>query len=127
MIKFEKVAWIISATYQYYSGSPTTDRHFIQSTGMFGNSFFVSVWNDLNSSRLPSYSRLDFFISKTIAVDSWVVTPYVDIINVLNSRNISQYDYTLNESRPPGYVDERPDYNSLPFFPMIGVRLKKEW
>lgn len=127
MIKCEEVDWTLSATYQYYSGSPTTDRYFLQSTGIFGNSFFVPVWKNLNTSRLPSYNRLDIYISKTFDIESWVVTPYVDIINVLNSKNISHYDYTLNESKPPEYVNENPEYNSLPFFPMVGVRLRKEW
>ncbi len=127
MIKFERSDWNLSLTYQYYSGSPTTDRYFVQSTGIFGNSFFVPVWKSLNSSRLPSYNRLDFFVSKTVDIESWVVTPYVDIVNVLNSKNISQYDYTLNESQPPEYVNANPLYNSLPFFPMVGVRLRKEW
>lgn len=127
MVKFEKGGWNISATYQHYSGSPTTDRFFLQSTGVFGDSFFVPVWKNLNTGRLPSYNRLDLFISKSVDVESWVVTPYFDIVNVLNSKNISHYDYTLNESKPPEYVNENPVYNSLPFFPMVGVRLKKEW
>jgi hypothetical protein len=127
IVKFEKSDWTISATYQFYSGSPTTDRYFLKSTGILGNSFFVPVWKNLNSSRLPSYTRLDLFIGKTFDIKSWVVTPYVDIINVLNAKNISSYDYTLNDSRPPDYVNENPVYNSLPFLPMVGLRLKKEW
>lgn len=127
MIKFERFDWDISATYQYYSGSPTTDRYFVRSTGIFGNTFFVPVWKGLNSGRLPPYNRLDVFIGKSFEIESWKVTPYVDIVNVLNSKNISQYDYTLNESNPPEYVNANPVYNSLPLFPMIGVRLRKEW
>jgi len=126
-VKFDKNGWNISATYQHYSGSPTTDRYYLQSTGIFGDSFFVPVWKDLNTGRLPSYKRLDFFISRTFDVGSWMLTPYIDIINVLNSKNVSHYDYTLNESKPPEYVNQNPVYNSLPLFPMVGVRVKKEW
>ena len=127
MIRFGKEDWNISATYQYYSGPPTTDRYFLQSTGIFGDSFFVPVWKNLNTGRLPSYKRLDFFISKTFDVGSWMLTPYCDIVNVLNSKNVSNFDYTLNETNPPEYTNKNPVYNSLPLFPMVGVRLKKEW
>lgn len=126
-VRFEKSDWSISATYQYYAGAPTTERYFLQSTGIFGDSFFVPVWKDLNTGRLPAYKRLDFFVSRTFEVHSWALTPYIDVVNVLNSKNVSHYDYTLNESNPPEFVNQNPVYNSLPFFPMIGVRIKKEW
>jgi len=127
IVRLEKSDWSISATYQHYAGSPTTDRYFLQSTGIFGDSFFVPVWKDLNTSRLPPYKRLDVFISRTFEVDSWLLTPYVDIVNVLNSKNVSHFDYTLNETKSPEFVNQNPVYNSLPFFPMVGVKLRKEW
>jgi hypothetical protein len=127
MIRYEHGGWNAAVTYQYYGGSPTTDRYFLASTGIFGNSFYVPVWRDLNGNRLPAYSRLDLFIGRIVQVDSWEVTPYVDIVNVLNTENISSYNYALEESRPPDYTRKTPANNSLPLFPTIGVRLAKEW
>ncbi len=124
--KAEFDGWKVSLALQMYSGAPTTEQYYEVGRNLFGGYFYFPLWKDLNSARLPAYSRVDLSASKSFELNGWQFIPFAEIINLLNSKNVSQFTYEFSE-----FSDERvaasPVYNSFPLLPMIGLRLKREW
>ena len=116
----------IDVTFQHYAGAPTTDRYFLRGTDLFGNHFYFPIDRELNSGRLPDYNRLDAGVSYEMTWEGWQIEPYVQILNLLNNRNVSHYSYVFSPSRPDN-VEFVPEYNSMPFLPIAGVRVEKIW
>ena len=79
---------------------------------------------NINSARLPHFARLDARLTyrPTWSGERWAF--YVDLINVLNSKNIAQIDSALffdPASDRPGIVEGAQD-TGLGFFPSFGIR-----
>ncbi|HEX6940838.1 MAG TPA: TonB-dependent receptor [Longimicrobiales bacterium] len=120
-------ARLAAATGQPYT--PVVGRsvrfHFDPETGMFQNlGDALLLLGAHNTARLPGYLRLDVAARKEFD-KSWfggvTLTPYLQIINVLNTRNVlfadpKQFDYGAG-----GAVQEY--LPQLPFLPTFGV----EW
>ncbi len=82
----------------------------------------VALLGTHNSGRLPGYFRLDVAIRKEYE-KRWfgrrvLLTPYLQIVNVLNTPNVLAASPTVDSQRPE--LDFLPQ---LPFFPTFGV----EW
>ena len=116
----------IDMTFQHYAGAPTTDRYFLRGTDLFGNHFYFPIDRELNSGRLPAYNRLDVGVSYGLTWDGWQIEPYVQVLNLMNSRNVSHYSYDFSPSQPDN-VESIPQYNSMPLLPIAGVRVEKSW
>lgn len=71
-----------------------------------------------NAERLPVQHRLDISLRKVIERRWGRVTPYLDVLNVYNRRNVAHYQY--------GYIHGRPSgrgVSLLPFLPTFGVEV----
>jgi hypothetical protein len=78
----------------------------------------------LNAARLPAFARLDTRLTyrPRWGGERWAI--YLDLINVLNAKNITQVDSVLvfdPTSDRPG-IRELAQDRGIPFFPSIGVR-----
>ena len=79
---------------------------------------------DFNSARLPHFARLDARVTyrPTWSGERWAF--YLDLLNVLNGRNVAQVDSTLVldplSDRPA--IVERAQDRGIPFFPSVGIR-----
>jgi hypothetical protein len=123
-----------SARFIYGSGQPYTpavgvagpfvfdpDRRVFTPTGVGGDP--VIILGEHNADRLPHYLRLD--LAARWSFDrSWfdrqvTITPYVQILNVLNTRNV-----LFGEPTATGFAQPMLQYApQLPVFPTLGV----EW
>jgi outer membrane receptor protein involved in Fe transport len=120
-------ARLVAATGQPFT--PATGRatflHYDPGTGRYRQ--FVSrmvLLGEHNSERLPTYLRLDVAVRKEYE-KSWFggikITPYLQILNVLNSRNVLAAEPNQHYF-PTGEVANEY-YPQLPFLPTFGV----EW
>jgi len=91
-------------------------------TGQWESSGVEVVLGERNSARLPGYLRLDVAVRKQMEKRwfgrSTTVTPYVQVLNVLNTRNV-----LLAEPQPYAFGGPKLQYwPQLPFFPTFGVQ-----
>jgi len=68
--------------------------------------------------RYPPYHRLDLSISRKWQFKHWGLSPYLQIINLYNHRNV--FIYFWNHEHNPSI---RETVTMFPFFPTIGVNL----
>ena len=74
----------------------------------------------LNGARLPYFFQLDIRMDKEVLYNTWKLNYYIDILNILNTRNIAGYDYGESFEK----VDDPIATRSLGIFPSFGVEAK---
>ena len=70
-----------------------------------------------NSKRLPGFFQLDLRIDREKRYNTWKINYYLDILNVLNTENISGYDYGNSFEN----IDSPEKQVSLGLFPSVGI------
>ncbi|MCB1756354.1 MAG: TonB-dependent receptor [Gammaproteobacteria bacterium] len=71
---------------------------------------------EVNSKRLPLYSRLDMRVDRTFRrVGHKQISAYLEVLNLLDARNVSGYDYN-------GDYSERKKVSQLPRIIALGIR-----
>ncbi|MCH8300964.1 MAG: TonB-dependent receptor [Candidatus Marinimicrobia bacterium] len=76
-----------------------------------------------NNSRLPYNNRIDFSITKHKKIKGAKVDYYLQIINVLNRKNLFAVSWDIEDTEN-GKVVERNDLRGIPLFPTIGIRME---
>jgi hypothetical protein len=71
-----------------------------------------------NAERYPAYDRLDVGIRRTYRKSWGELTPYLDILNVLNRRNVLFYFYQYDRTPPT-----RSGLSMFPLLPTVGVEV----
>ncbi len=84
--------------YWLHSGSPYTPVH-----GSFEDpqiaGHYEALYGDVNSERLPVYNRLDLRIDRKLMTRGiFKLTGYLELLNVLDTKNVSGYDYNKDYS-----------------------------
>ena len=108
------------ASYAYYAPRLAVEggRLFWQGahddTDTFGG--YAVHLEDRNASRYPADHRLDLSLRKTLTKSWGTLTPYLDLLNVYNRKNVLFYFYE-HEKDPP----VRLGYSMFPLLPTIGV------
>lgn len=78
--------------------------------------YYIPEYADVNSKRFPMYHRLDLRLDRIIKKKNGRnINAYLEILNVLNTKNISEYDYNSNYS-------ERAEVAQLPRIIALGFR-----
>jgi len=72
-------------------------------------SFFPIYSDKKNANRLPSFYQLDFRIDRHFKFNHWKMNVYLDILNILNTNNISGYDYGENHEK----IDKPDEESSI--------------
>jgi hypothetical protein len=76
-----------------------------------------AVWlGERNGTRYPNYHRLDVSVRKRYEKSWGHITPYLDVLNLYNRKNVLFYFYEY-ESNPP----TRSGISMFPLLPTIGV------
>ena len=80
---------------------------------------FEAVGGERNASRYPTFQRLDLMLSRRYTRGRTTITPYLQVVNAYNRKNVFIYtfDYTGN---PP----EREATSQFPFLPSIGLTVE---
>lgn len=105
--------WNMNLAGTYHTGWPTTPV-----TARFVGNTLVSAVGEQRTSRLPSYRRADLRVSRS----SGPLTMFVEVLNVLNNRNVTRIDgFDFNVAANDD-VTAVPRYESvLTVLPSFGV------
>ncbi len=105
--------WRISTRYRYVTGPLDTVP--VGAVGDLDHDVFIPIRGDLYNVRLNAFSMLDLRIDKRWLYDTWTLSLYLDIQNVLNRQNTEglqfAYDYTTSET-----------VKGLPILPTFGLK-----
>jgi len=123
-----KSNWRIGFTFVYTSGQPVT---------LPGSSYFVNTAPDwdfeshevfpstINSMRLPPYMRLDLSFTYEKHYKTWSLSPYLQIFNVWNRKNIWFVDYDALAIRGTSNLNSIIETMGMfPIVPTIGVNFE---
>lgn len=120
--------WTAGLSFTYFSGQPIT----LPSSVYLFNSApdweyglpSISLYpSSINQYRLPYYARLDFNLNYEIHYKGWSLTPYLQIFNLLNRKNVWFIRY--EEEIKGGIIKIKTDNVSMfPILPSIGVSIK---
>jgi hypothetical protein len=73
------------------------------------------VLADRNRERYPAYHRLDLTVRRPYVRRWGTFTPYVQVLNAYNQRNVLFYFYNYDRSPPT-----RSGISMFPFLPSVG-------
>ncbi len=108
------------AAYAYYFPRMAVDegRLFWQGADDLTDTFggYAVHLGDRNGSRYPAYHRLDLSLRKTMTKSWGTLTPYLDVLNVYNRKNVLFYFYEY-ERNPP----TRSGISMFPLLPTVGL------
>lgn len=112
-------AWTLGLNFIYGSGQPITEpgSHYLTKvTPNWALNEISQAPTVINGVRLPAYSRLDISLSWRRDYGSWTVSPYVQLFNAGNRRNVWFIDYQFDNNRP-----DISAARMFPVLPTIGV------
>lgn len=78
---------------------------------------YTPIYGDINSVRLPFYSKVDLRAQKNYRFNSWELGVYFDVLNALGTNNIVGYSYESKED-----YSEREDIPDFPAFFAMGFK-----
>ena len=78
----------------------------------------VVLFGAKNGARYPAYHRLDVSLRKTWEKRWGTVTPFLNVTNVYNRRNVHYYEYNYTAIPPV-----RTGFSMIPILPTIGVEV----
>lgn len=105
--------WTYSARLRLVSGNPYTPV----TGGTFDsdNDVYIPTRGQIYSKTFSLFNQLDIRIDRKYIYDTWILTAYLDIQNIMNAKNPSSiqysYDYAQNEK-----------VNGLPILPTLGIK-----
>lgn len=105
--------WTYSARFRYVTGNPYTPV----TGGTFDadNDVYIPVRGDIYSRRFESFNQLDVRVDRKYIYDEWILTAYVDILNIYNSGNSQNIEYSYDYS-------QKKKVRGLPILPTIGLK-----
>jgi hypothetical protein len=83
-----------------------------------GDGGYGVVLSDRNGSRYPTYHRLDLSFRRSFTKSWGVLTPYVNLVNVYNQRNVLFYFYEYEQD--PAV---RSGVSMFPILPTVGLEI----
>jgi hypothetical protein len=108
-----KNRWTFSARFRFVSGLPYTPV--TGSSFDSDNDVYIPITGTIYSKRFDTFNQLDVRIDRKYIYDTWILTAYVDILNVMNASNSQNvqysYDYTQNKK-----------VRGLPILPTFGIK-----
>jgi hypothetical protein len=105
--------WTFSARFRYVTGNPYTPV--TGSSFDADNDVFIPVRGGIYSERFDSFNQLDVRIDRKYIYDEWILTAYVDILNIYNSENSQNIEYSYDYS-------VKKKVRGLPILPTIGLK-----
>jgi hypothetical protein len=105
--------WQFSARVRYTTGSPTTP--ITGSVFDADNDVYIPVRGAFYSDRLDPFFQVDYRVDKKWIYDTWILSAYLDIQNVTNSKNREDIRYSYDYSKSEKVT-------GLPILPTLGLK-----
>ncbi|MGE5681076.1 MAG: TonB-dependent receptor [Bacillota bacterium] len=123
-----KSKWLLGLNFVYATGQPITIPSSTYLAGTMPdfpiNNTNIGLYpSELNTVRLPAYSRLDLSLTYEKNYGSWTLAPYLQIFNIGNRKNVWFIQYK-NEVKENIVSQEIKNITMLPILPSIGVNIK---
>lgn len=99
-VNYRRDFWNFNVAGIYHSGWPTT-----QVIGHLDNGIVDVSFGPLNGDRLRPYRRVDFRASRSVVASRGSLTLFLELMNVLNQRNITRVSGFNFDVHPDGSVD----------------------
>jgi hypothetical protein len=105
--------WTFSGRMRWVTGNPYTPV----SGAVFDsdNDVYIPIRGSLYSQRFDDFRQLDLRIDRKFIYDTWILTAYLDILNVTNAKNSQNVEYSYD------YSDSKK-VRGLPILPAFGVK-----
>ena len=103
----------ISGRIRYVTGPLTTP--IASATDDVDNSIFIPTRGSLYSERLSAFSMVDLRIDKKWIYNTWTLSLYVDIQNILNHQNTEGVQYAYD-------YQTQDTVKGIPFLPTFGLK-----
>ncbi len=124
--KAERSTWLLGINFIYSSGQPITLSSSTYAINPFPDRDYDDIAlypTELNTFRLPYYSRLDISLTWQKHFKNWTMEPYLQVYNAGNRENIWFIQYT-DELSGDKLIQNVDTVNMLPLLPTIGVNFK---
>ena len=105
--------WTFSARFRFVSGLPYTPVN--GATFDSDNDVYIPLTGDIYSRRFDAFKQLDVRVDRRFIYDTWILTAYVDILNITNSKNEQNIEYSYDYS-------QNKKVRGLPILPTVGVK-----
>lgn len=105
--------WKISSRYRYVTGNPNTPV--IGAIYDSDNESYFPIRGGIYSERDKPFQQLDLRIDKKFILDREIWSVYLDIQNILNTKNPEGFNYSYD-------YKQKVDITGLPTIPALGIR-----
>ncbi len=105
--------WKFSGRARYTTGNPYTPN--VGGNFDVDNDIYLPVAGAAYSQRLEPFFQIDSRLDKKWVYNTWILTGYLDIENITNSKNPQSINYSYNYQR-------QATITGLPILPTIGVK-----
>lgn len=108
-----KPKWTYSARFRLVSGNPYTPVS--GATFDADNDVYIPIRGSIYSQRFDAFRQLDIRIDRKFVYDTWILTAYVDVQNIMNAKNSQNIEYSYDYS-------QNKKVRGLPILPTFGVK-----
>lgn len=105
--------WKLSGRIRYITGDPFTDIN--SGTLDIDNDVYIPVYGALYTDRLSPFFEVDVRFDKKWIYNTWILSAYLDIENLTNTKNPEQINYSYDYS-------QKAVITGIPFLPTLGVK-----
>ncbi|MFZ5946869.1 MAG: TonB-dependent receptor [Stygiobacter sp.] len=120
--------WILGLNFTFFSGQPITLPSSVYLFTQFpdweqNKNSLATYPSTINTFNLPYYSRFDFSLTYEIDYDSWKISPYIQVFNLFNRKNVwfIQYKNEIKDGRVKQKIE---NVNMFPILPSFGITIK---
>jgi len=89
----------ITFKYRYMGGKPYTEKEY----SPYLRRWFTPTNKPLNSARFEPYQKFDVLILRRWFENKFSITSYVEVENILNTKNVWDYNYLEDGSKETVY------------------------
>jgi hypothetical protein len=114
-------AWTVNLAFAYHSGWPSTLATTEEIVRPDGETDLASRPEQLYSSRLPSYQRLDVRLTRRYRTARGDVRVFLELINLANRENVFAYDYEKQTASDGTQFLARDNESWFPLLASIGM------
>lgn len=110
---YNKERWTFAGRFRFVSGlpyTPVTGASFDSD-----NDVYIPISGRIYSQRFEAFNQLDIRIDRKYIYDKWILSAYLDIQNIMNSKNPQSIEYAYDYSK-------KTKVRGLPILPTIGVK-----
>ncbi|MBI2518973.1 MAG: carboxypeptidase-like regulatory domain-containing protein [Bdellovibrio sp.] len=110
---YNRGRWTYATRLRYVTGNPYTP--IIASTYDSDNDVYIPTRGPLYSKRFDDFKSLDIRIDRKFIYDTWILTGYLDVQNLTNSKNSQFIEHSYDYS-------QSNQVNGLPILPTLGAK-----